>query len=590
MGKAGVLRWAGFVFIGVFLLPTASPAFAGDLEEIRVSIKTKGADWVAGETSVSRLSPEERKKMLGLIRPEVPEPEKLLAFRTQDSPPPPSLDWRNQGGNFVTPVRNQGSCGSCWAFASTAALESATLMARTLPGFDLNLAEQILISCGEVGSCGGGWIGSASQFFQSDGLPRETCYPYTATNGACSTACSQWDIKAYRIADWNYVTQRSPTVDALKSALYTYGPLVTTMDVYRDFYSYQSGIYRVTSQEYVGGHAVLLIGYDDSGGYFIVKNSWGTRWGESGFFKIGYSELDSEVGFGQYAISYQVPISGNKDFDFNRDGVADVSAFHLPTNQFFTSNAGNLGQYGWGEGESYPLIWDYNGDGMTEVSVYHIPSSRWFVKEYPGGDLGQFGIGGEETIPVPGDYNGDGAAERAFYHLPTNRWFVEGQEPIYFGWGGSDCIPVPGDYDGDGRTDMVVYHIPTNQWLMHGAGNLGQYGWNGAESVPVPGDYDGDGAVDIAVYHVPTNQWFLKGYPGDNLGQYGWGGEESFPVPGDYDGEGTMERGFYRWAENRWYVENEPDFFWGWGGEAFMPLINQHTVFNWFRFRIGMFQ
>jgi C1A family cysteine protease len=576
--------------LGALLASAASPAFADELEEIRVSIQAQGADWVAGETSVSRLSPEERKAFLGLIRPEVPEPGRLLAFRTQVAPPPSSLDWRNHGGNFVTPVRNQGSCGSCWAFAATAALESATLIARNLPGLDLNLAEQVLVSCGDAGNCGGGWIGTASQFFEDEGLPRETCYPYTAANGSCSVACSQWEKKAFHLANWSYVTYSTPTVEALKNALYTYGPLVTTMDVYRDFYSYRSGVYRVTSTELLGGHAVLLVGYDDPGGYFIVKNSWGTGWGEAGFFKIGYSELESAVGFGQYSILYQVPIPGNRDFDADRDGAADVSAFHFPSNQFFAKNDGNLGQYGWGEGESYPLVWDYNGDGKTEISIYHIPTNRWFTKEFPGGDLGSFGIGGEESIPVPGDYDGDGLPERAFYHWPTNRWFVEGQDPVSFGWGGADCIPVPGDYDGDGKTDMMVYHIPTNQWLMRGVGNLGRYGWNGGDSIPVPGDYDGDGAVDIAVYHVPTNQWFLKGFPGDNLGQYGWGGTESFPAPGDYDGDGTMERAFYRLTENRWFIEYEADFFWGWGGGDFIPLVNQQTVFNWFRFRLGLFQ
>jgi hypothetical protein len=66
--------------------------------------------------------------------------------------------------------------------------------------------------------------------------------------------------------------------------------------------------------------------------------------------------------------------------DFNGDGSTDIAAFHLPSDQFFTDYAGNLGQYGWGGADCYPIIWDYNGDGKTEVSIYHIPTNQWFVK------------------------------------------------------------------------------------------------------------------------------------------------------------------------------------------------------------------
>jgi hypothetical protein len=272
--------------------------------------------------------------------------------------------------------------------------------------------------------------------------------------------------------------------------------------------------------------------------------------------------------------------------DYSGNGYTDVAAFHLPSDQFFTDYSGNLGQFGWGESDSMPLIWDYDGDGKTDVSIYHIPTNQWFVKGV--GNLGQFGWGGEDSIPVPGDYNGDGWMERAFYHFPTNQWFVEGQDPVTFGWNGAECIPLPGDYDGDGKTDMVIYHIPSNQWFQYGVGNLGQFGWGGADCIPVPGDYNGDGKTEIAVYHVPTNQWFVKGI--GNLGQYGWGGLESFPIPGDYNGDGVMERGFYRPNENQWFIEGESDFVWGWGGSDFMPITSQIAVYNWFRFMFHKFE
>jgi hypothetical protein len=251
--------------------------------------------------------------------------------------------------------------------------------------------------------------------------------------------------------------------------------------------------------------------------------------------------------------------------------------------------------------DSMPLVWDYAGDGRTEVSIYHIPTNQWFVKGYSNDNMGQFGWGGEESIPVPGDYNGDRLMERAFYHWPTNRWFIEGvADPIQDGWGGADCIPFAWDYDGDGVTDLILYHIPTNQWFFRKVSdppevpgtNLGAFGWGGANCLPVPGDWNGDGRVEIGVVYLPDNEWIWRDAWGNAhfMGQYGWGGIESFPIPGDYSGDGIIERAFYRPAENRWFIEGQPEFVWGWGGEDFMPITTQMNVFNWYRFRLGMFQ
>jgi hypothetical protein len=278
---------------------------AGEIEILSAIIAAKGAAWEAGDTSVSVLPPEEQRKRVGLIKP---TGLGLRAILSADAPPvgsPTSIDWRSNGGNFVTPVRDQGSCGGCWAFATTAALESAVLRSTAAPNIDLNLSEQVLLSCSLAGDCeqGGSHV-TASQFIRSTGLPAESCYPYTGSDGVCSNACQNWQASTYRIDGWNWVTTTSATANALKNALQLYGPLVTTMEVYSDFFSYRSGVYSHTSGSLQGAHAVLLIGYNDVGEYFIVKNSWGSGWGESGYFRIAYTELNSAVFFGQYTIGY----------------------------------------------------------------------------------------------------------------------------------------------------------------------------------------------------------------------------------------------------------------------------------------------
>ena len=302
-----------------------------EIDEINRVIQERGARWVAGETSFSILSDEEKQKRLGLIKPRLAEMalmagEETLLSRQGAVTLSPSLDWRNNGGNYVTPIRDQGGCGSCWAFGTTAALEAYTLIRTNSPGTDLNLSEQVMVSCGNSGSCGGGYISYASSFIRDTGLPVETCYPYTATNGTCSSACPNWQSSTNKITKWSYVAnpyQLPATVDRLKNGLATYGPLVTTIDVYTDFDHYRSGVYSLTpGQSYRGGHAILLVGYNDPGQYFICKNSWGTWWGESGYFNIAYSEVDrclSEnnttkcTNFGDWTIAYGDPVPSNQE-------------------------------------------------------------------------------------------------------------------------------------------------------------------------------------------------------------------------------------------------------------------------------------
>lgn len=291
--------------LSVFLFSSSAQADQDEVDQVNRQIWNKGAQWWAAETSVSKLPLALRQKRLGLTKHASSTPAqdstRLHALPPPLTAPAGSLNYVNY--NYVTPVKDQGDCGSCWAFATTAVLESQVAVGT---GAFVNLSEQVLVSCSGAGDCDGGYMDTASTYIQSIGLPLETCFPYTQSNLSCSNAaCPYWQSDTYSISGWHWISNNTPTVATLKNALYTYGPLVVSLDVYGDFYTYSGGVYSHVTGTYQGGHAVELVGYDDSAQCFIVKNSWGTSWGESGFFRIAYNQVSGVVHFAQETIAYE---------------------------------------------------------------------------------------------------------------------------------------------------------------------------------------------------------------------------------------------------------------------------------------------
>ena len=206
-------------------------------------------------------------------------------------PYPASFDWRNVGGkNYVTPAKDQLQCGSCVSFGCCSTVEANVRVHMQNPDLDLDLSEADLFFCHDGvsgGSCAGGWqIDPALMVFITAGVPDEKCFPYTAKQQPCKR-CTDWKKRVTKIKAFHKITVPGD----MKLWLSKYGPLVTRFSVYQDFYSYQSGVYHHVSGPFKGGHCVSCVGYDDSGRYWICKNSWGRVWGDYGFFKIGYGQV-----------------------------------------------------------------------------------------------------------------------------------------------------------------------------------------------------------------------------------------------------------------------------------------------------------
>jgi C1A family cysteine protease len=227
---------------------------------------------------------------LGLLKDGKPLPQgKEFSGRI-----PTSWDWRKHNNkDWTTNVKNQGMCGSCYAFGLYSAMESGIKIKSNQPDLSIDLSEQFIVSCGTewvsgIFGCGGAYFYSILEFIETYGAIPESCFPYVSGQGnsaPCSDKCDDWGKYTIYIDGWDTVY---PSQTSIKNALIQYGPLITGMEIYENFLSYSNGIYE-PSGDLLGYHLVNIVGYNDDQGYWICKNSWGISWGELGWFKIKYN-------------------------------------------------------------------------------------------------------------------------------------------------------------------------------------------------------------------------------------------------------------------------------------------------------------
>ncbi|MEZ4910239.1 MAG: C1 family peptidase [Saprospiraceae bacterium] len=280
-----------------------------ELKAIQEAIASSNAGWEAGVTNVSELSVSEKITLLGFTpgpgEASLEDQERMgaedyakylsSASLTQRGGfgAPSALDWRNNGGNFVTPVKNQGSCGSCVAFGTIASVESQIKILRGAD-YTIDLSEAHLFYCharSEGRNCGNGWWPDrALSFFQSQGVTEENYYPYSAGDQNCSGRLTGWDSRLSKITGYSKING----IEAIKEYVATKGPVEACFLVYQDFYNYRSGVYRYSTGSLLGGHCVCIVGYNSAGGYWICKNSWGSTFGESGYFRIAFGQCGIE--------------------------------------------------------------------------------------------------------------------------------------------------------------------------------------------------------------------------------------------------------------------------------------------------------
>jgi len=248
-------------------------------------LNSKSKNKVFGITKFSDMSPEEFRSAYlmkkGLFNRKYENAEVMIPKPNVVAPS--TFDWRDKGA--VTPVKDQGQCGSCWAFSATENIESVWIIAGKADNSTLQLSPQQIVDCDSTdsGCDGGDTITAFAYVISAPGLESANAYPYTAEDGDCAFDASR--VKA-KISSWKYATQ-SQDETAIKNNLVAWSPLSICVDA-SSWQDYSGGVMTPDDCGTDLDHCVQLVGYDSGAStpFWFVRNSWSEDWGEDGYLRL----------------------------------------------------------------------------------------------------------------------------------------------------------------------------------------------------------------------------------------------------------------------------------------------------------------
>lgn len=261
-----------------------------------------------------------------------------------------------------------------------------------------------------------------------------------------------------------------------------------------------------------------------------------------------------------------------KPFDFDGDGIADISVFR-PTGDWYRINSSTnsfVGQH-FGASGDLPAPMDYDGDAKVDIAVFRPSNGTWYRINSSTNTLVGIPFGQNGDLPVPADYDGDGKADICVYRPSAGIWYrlnSSNNQFVGVAFGTSTDKPAVGDFDEDLKADISVFRPSTGFWYRLNSSNgqfvSAQFGANGDKAVPA--DFDGDGKTDLAVFRPAAGDWYVSNSSNGALVGIHFGANGDLPAPADYDLDGKADYAVFRPSTGTWYLQRS---FAGFTGLAF---------------------
>ncbi len=461
---------AFFLLFGYFSIANAQVA----LSELQEKIEKQGSRWIATKNSAPAALSQ---RFLGA---EFSSPSNAQAVPPASCVPGMSCKPGTQAPDSfslrykMTDIKDQGQCGTCTTFAAVGVLEG---IYKNQTGKNIDLSEQEVASCSNIYSVctRGAYLDDVAGWIKNNGLITEEVFPYTSGTTGLIPACAS--LSGANIQPSQLSAYRVSNASDLKQLLWELKrPLLTAFYVPNDFFYYQSGVYKHVSGGIVGGHAVVVVGYDDVDQSFLIRNSWSSDWGENGYFRISYDEVSPNSAT-NFATAYGV---------YTFDAILAKSAPRAPTPNYPN---GPISQ-------SKPPIYVWNA--VVDASEYQLE-----VDGVPGAWL---------STAVADCGTGTGTCEVSGGLLPIgsgHKWKVKSRN-IYGESSLSEAISFSIVKDGN------YVNLDGLSWMPIGAANP-SYNWNDANA------YCSNRSIDGRTgWRLPTRSELLNLYASRATANQDW--------------------------------------------------------------------